>query len=101
MPPHESFAEFWKSYPRREAKKVAFKVWLKLKPDAELLDRILTALEWQREKPQWTKDGGQYVPLPASWLNGERWTDEPPHIEQPVDRTSWSDWKAAHLGKPH
>ncbi|TRO38611.1 hypothetical protein EQ832_12025 [Pseudomonas sp. ALS1131] len=24
----------------------------------------------------WIKDGGQFVPLPASWLNGHRWEDE-------------------------
>ncbi|MNY63023.1 hypothetical protein D3C86_1999290 [compost metagenome] len=24
----------------------------------------------------WLKDGGKYVPMPTTWLNGRRWEDE-------------------------
>ncbi|MNH08813.1 hypothetical protein D3C79_682460 [compost metagenome] len=26
----------------------------------------------------WTKDGGQFIPHAATWLNGKRWEDELP-----------------------
>ena len=26
---------------------------------------------------QWKKDGGQFIPHPATWLNQEGWDDEP------------------------
>jgi hypothetical protein len=34
----------------------------------------------------WTKNNGQYIPLPATYLNGRRWEDEPgkPTVEAPV-----------------
>ena len=49
---------------------------LLLNPDAELQAVILRAVEAQKKTKDWLKDGGQYVPHPASWLNGERWQDE-------------------------
>lgn len=71
------FSDFWGMYPRRVAKKDARKAWDKITP--KLHNQILTALfEWSRI---W-KDRGEieYIPYPASWLNGERWEDEyPPH----------------------
>ena len=34
----------------------------------------------------WSKERLQYVPHPATWLNGERWLDEVPGIPTRVDR---------------
>ena len=30
----------------------------------------------QKLSRQWQKDGGQYIPNPATWLNQGRWEDE-------------------------
>lgn len=72
------FAAFWDAYPRRVAKKDARKAWAEIDPDPITATKIIAALEWQREQPAWLKEGGQFVPYPASWLRAERWTDEPP-----------------------
>lgn len=77
----EDFNKFWKIYPKKVAKQDAVKAWKKLKPDEKLLAEILTALEKQKQSPQWRKDGGQFIPYPATWLNGRRWEDVQ---EQPV-----------------
>ena len=31
----------------------------------------------QKESDQWTRDDGQFIPLPATYLNQGRWKDEP------------------------
>ncbi|TBU86819.1 hypothetical protein DNK44_22035 [Pseudomonas dryadis] len=36
----------------------------------------MQALPAHCSQPDWLKDNGQFVPLPASWLNGKRWDDE-------------------------
>lgn len=72
----ESFEKFWSVYPKKTAKKDAFKAWEKLKPNEELTAKILKSLEQQKKSVQWTKDNGQYIPYPATWLNGRRWEDE-------------------------
>ena len=36
----------------------------------------MSAIEAQKKSPQWTKDGGQFIPHPATWLNGKRWEDQ-------------------------
>lgn len=36
----------------------------------------MAALAQHRMLPHWAKDGGRFVPNPATWLNQERWTDE-------------------------
>ena len=69
------FEEFYAAYPRQIAKVVARRAWIKAK-DKPPLDAILKAVEAQKASEQWTKDGGQFIPHPATWLNQERWNDE-------------------------
>ena len=70
------FEEFWRTYPRREAKKNALAAWKKLKVNPEMMSGIMAALRKQTGSEQWTREGGRYIPLPATWLNGRRWEDE-------------------------
>ncbi len=72
----EGFNEFWQAYPKKTAKQAALKAWKKLKPDSELLKVILNALEQQKQSAQWQKEDGQFIPYPATWLNGRRWEDD-------------------------
>ncbi len=74
VPP--GFETFWNSYPKKISKQNALKAWEKLSPDNELVKVILDSLEKQKSQSQWTKDNGQYIPYPASWLEGRRWEDE-------------------------
>ena len=68
------FKSFWEAYPKKVGKGFAAKAWEKHTPD---LDQVLNALAWQTVQPNWTKDGGQYVPNPATYINQQRWLDEP------------------------
>lgn len=79
------FDRFWSLYPRKQSKSAAFKAFQKLNPDEDLLGLMLDALVQQAKSPQWTKDGGEYIPHPATWLNGRRWEDGAPN-SAPVDR---------------
>jgi hypothetical protein len=81
------FDRFWSAYPRKEAKAVARKAFARHKPDDALLGAMLNAIEKQKRSNQWVKDNGQFIPLPATWLNQERWTDEKTevnHGQQPA-----------------
>lgn len=71
-----SFERFWSAYPKKVAKAAALKAWGKIKPDQELTNTILEAIEKHKQSDQWRKDGGQYIPNPSTWLNGKRWDDE-------------------------
>ena len=62
--------------PEEKAKADAEKAFKTLKVDEDLLATMLSALEKQKRSPDWTKDGGQYIPYPATWLRGKRWNDE-------------------------
>lgn len=72
------FESFWAEYPRHTNKKAAMQAFLKLNPGEELMQTILAALSKQKQSAQWTKDDGQFIPHPATWLNGKRWEDELP-----------------------
>lgn len=77
------FDRFWSAYPKKVGKQPAQKAWSKLHPDKELTEEILRAEEYQKGCDQWTRDSGQYIPNPATWLNQRRWEDEMPrHYEQ-------------------
>ena len=74
----EGFERFWETYPRKTAKTEAIKAFEKLKPDENMLNTMINAIDKQKQSEQWTKDGGQFIPHPATWLNQHRWEDELP-----------------------
>lgn len=66
---------FWPAYPRKTAKAkaqaAAKNAWKKA--DADL---IMDGLSRAKQSGQWNRDGGQFIPHAATWLNQERWNDE-------------------------
>jgi hypothetical protein len=72
----ERFERFWSVYPRHIAKQNAKKSFDKLNPDDELLAVMIRAVNEQKKTDQWTKDNGQFIPHPATWINQKRWEDE-------------------------
>lgn len=78
------FAEFWSAYPKKIGKGAAEKAFAKAKVNGHLPE-VLRALEAQKQTDQWQKDGGQYIPNPATWINQKRWEDE---IEPPAAQTT-------------
>lgn len=72
----ERFDAFWNAYPKKIGKGAAEKAFKKIKPSGDLLQRMLSAVEVQKQSDQWRRDNGQYIPNPATWLNQTRWEDE-------------------------
>ncbi len=70
------FESFWKAYPRKVNKARARKVWDKLAPDPALCGVMGEALRRFRASPEWQKEGGAYIPHPATWLRNRRWEDD-------------------------
>jgi hypothetical protein len=90
----EGFVAFWKAYParrgRKDGKQAALDQWMRLRPDAAFLGRILMAVA------SYAKDNE--LPLDAErWLKRRRWEDEAtfiadleppapaPKLERPAD----------------
>ena len=78
----DRFEQFWAAYPRHTGKKAAQQAFKRLDPDEDLLQSMLKAIAAWSKSQQWTKDGGQFIPHPATWLNGRRWEDELPPAQQ-------------------
>lgn len=74
----DQFDTFWKNFPRKVGKGDARKAFATAIKKTSL-DVMLDALRWQTTQPAWTKDGGVFIPYPATWLRAERWEDEPFH----------------------
>jgi len=72
----EDFDRFWQAYPRKIGKKEAAKAWSKSQKERPAIDKVIEAIEAQSKGDQWTKDGGQFIPHPATWLNQGRWDDD-------------------------
>ncbi len=82
------FQKFWSVYPNKKAKGSAEKAWAKIKPDQLLSETIVQAVMKQRASEDWTKDGGKFVPHPATWLNAKRWEDEVKPAGQSISKHS-------------
>jgi hypothetical protein len=70
------FDEFWAEYPKKRSKGQAEKTWVKLKPDEQLFEAIMTGLKRAKTSADWAKNGGQYIPYPSTWLNAKGWEDD-------------------------
>lgn len=71
------FETFWETYPKKVGKDAARKAFEKRKPDEPLLEKMLSAIRLQVQSDQWTRDGGEFIPHPSTWLNQGRFDDEP------------------------
>lgn len=73
---YAEFDIFWKAYPKKKSKGEAEKAWKSIKPSEELLKTILSGLSAAKTSRDWTKEGGRYIPHPATWLRAKGWEDE-------------------------
>lgn len=105
-----TWESFWLLYPRHEAKKDARKVWDRMS-DADRMKAVIAICAWRRVWNAQQRDT-KTTPLPATWLNGERWDDEvPPEFsrtvaacapakqEEPFARTVMPDFVKQQIAK--
>lgn len=73
-----AFDEFWAAYPRKKSKGQARRTWENLEKKRELPDLgvILAAIAAAKAGQDWQRDGGKFIPYPATWLNATGWEDE-------------------------
>lgn len=93
------FEEFWAEYPKKVGKKAAFASWKKLKPDADLFERIMAAVVEAKHSEQWQRENGRFIPNPTTWINQGRWDDELPPVstiypQQPRENGGRPDTRA-------
>jgi hypothetical protein len=65
----KDFEAFWVAYPdrRRREKPDAYKAWVKVTGEYTVA-QVMAALEVSKRSVDWTKDGGEFVPMPGRWL---------------------------------
>jgi len=72
----DRFARFWKTYPKKRSKGQAEKVFFRIDPDEQLLATMIATIERATTSEDWLKEGGKYIPYPATWLGARGWEDE-------------------------
>jgi hypothetical protein len=89
----EEFKQWWEAYPKKVGKQAAYKAFLKVDPDAELLKKMLETIKQWKKSKQWNKDSGQFIPHPQTWLNQGRWDDVlgEDEIDKGDDEESYND----------
>lgn len=78
------FEEWYRAYPRHEARGAAEKAYRSARKSTEasvLLDGA------KKAAARYAGSDPQFIPLPATWLNQKRWLDEPPRsVGKPLTR---------------
>jgi len=99
------FDEFWNNYPRKIGKQKCANWFRVHKVDKPLLDKMLNAINEQKQSEQWRRDNGQYIPHPYTWLNQGRWEDESEidltakPTEQQIEAQERKEAKMAEINK--
>jgi hypothetical protein len=105
----DGFEAFYEAYPRHEGRGQALKAYRLAMKKADPPELLRAAQKYRARR---AGEDPKFTPLPASWLNGERWLDDPPTarvsvVAAPVDPSTWAarirKWRAdgswsAHWG---
>ncbi|HFF5071089.1 TPA: hypothetical protein ACGDNJ_001479, partial [Acinetobacter baumannii] len=74
----ENFEKFWSTYPscKRKSDKSGTAKTFEKHEKAFDLDTLISILELQKIDEQWTKQDGEFIPSPTSWLNKKHWEND-------------------------
>jgi len=86
------FESFWEAYPRKVGKQKAWEAFQAVQAAPE---RLLYALTQQKRWEQWQREGGRFIPNPATWLSEGRWEDLKPASVEPGVRLPDAEERAA------
>lgn len=93
------FNSFWNAYPKHSDKKKAHDKFMKVCKTQDVFNSIMNGLN-STVVPKAKAEGTQFIPLATTWLNGERWNDEPYMPKQQhsftrhvIEATDYSDPK--------
>ncbi len=75
---NNGFGKFWAAHPKKKSKGDALKAWNQLKKNKQLppIQIILASLGRLKVSHDWTKQGGRFIPYPATWLRAMGWEDD-------------------------
>ncbi len=98
----KDFVLFYNSYPNKKNKTRAYDKFMRLNPDQELFNSLLTAIEAQKAWRHAKEQAGEWVadwPNPPTWINQRRWEDElEPVKKNPKETASYH--KPAEVSHP-
>ena len=88
------FEKWWSSYPRKEGKQEAYRVYRqlvsRLSRDSRLPSVVegdlLVAVETYAKSPRARHSDRDFIPLPATWLSEGRYEDDPVEWNRPLNR---------------
>jgi hypothetical protein len=86
------FETFYSAYPRKVSKTNAEKAWKKQKC---VLSEVMPSL--QKQMKLWNDP--QFIPHPATWLNGRRWEDDLTTKSIPTQQTAYKNNSNANLAQ--
>ena len=83
------FLEFWAAYPKKVDKKGSERAFKNIKKLKSVFPEIMSALEIQKQSEQWSKNNGQFIPNPTTYIHQERWTTvtETDEIQTKINET--------------
>lgn len=72
----ETFLKFWNAYPKKKSKGQAWRAWMKSNGQMPDIDTLIKILDDMKQTKDWLKNGGDFIPYPATWINSVGWEDE-------------------------
>ena len=71
----DGFDQFWSAYPRKDGKARALDIWKRHRLGGKL-QVVIAHLTAIKQSPQWTDQGGRFVPHAGTYLSQRRYLDE-------------------------
>jgi len=70
------FEIFYFEYPKKKSKGDAEKAFKAIKPNKELVVKMVDKIRLLKKTNDWKKEQGKFIPYPATWLRAKGWEDE-------------------------
>lgn len=97
-PATPGFQRFWDEWPAHPRKAARHQCWSKWKARGfdSMADQIVAHVKAMKASEAWTKDGGEYIPAPLTYLNQQRF--EAPTEAQATAATAAANWRDSGAG---
>lgn len=97
-PLFDQFWQLWPTHRRKVARAQCLASW-RSRGFEKIGLSIIDGLKRWISSADWNKDGGEYIPMPATWLNQRRWeAPENPAQATTLDDQASPDWKPRRPG---
>lgn len=95
--PMVGFELWYAHYPKKKSRQHAAKAWVQTERHRPPLEKLIAITDRWAKSYDWRRDGGAWIPYPATWLRAHGWLDDAPSLRPQQQKAATAPRKVEGL----